>query len=89
MNFKIDVDMTPEELRKVLGLPDIAALQEEMIRKFREQMEAGVEGYDPLTLLSPYINNSLGSMETFQKLMLNMMTSYTPSGSTSNNNKDK
>jgi len=76
MNFRIDVDMTPEELRKVLGLPDVSALQDEMIKKIREQMEAGVEGYDPLTLLKPYITNGVGSMEAFQKLMLSMMSGY-------------
>ncbi len=79
MNFKIDVDMTPEELRKVLGLPDVAALQDEMIKQIMEQMEAGVEGYDPLTLLKPYITNSVGSMESFQKLMLGMMSGYNAS----------
>lgn len=67
MNFKIDVDMTPEEFRKVMGLPDIASLQDEMISKIKEQMEAGVEGYDPLTLLKPYLTNSVGSVEAFQK----------------------
>ncbi|QEQ96581.1 DUF6489 family protein [Neptunomonas concharum] len=85
MNFRIDVDMTPEELRKVLGLPDVSALQDEMIKKIREQMEAGVEGYDPLTLLKPYITNGVGSMEAFQKLMLSMMSGYT---NQSNNKKN-
>jgi hypothetical protein len=85
MNFRIDVDMTPEELRKVLGLPDVSALQDEMIKKIREQMEAGVEGYDPLTLLKPYITNGVGSMEAFQKLMLSMMSGY---ANQSNNKKN-
>ncbi len=76
MNFKIDVDITPEEMRKLLGLPDVSALQDEMIRKFKEQMDAGVEGYDPLTLMKPFITNGVGSMETFQKLMLGMMSAY-------------
>lgn len=77
MNFKIDVEMTPEELRKVLGLPDVAAFQQEMMDKIQENMAAGAEGYDPLTLFQPYMTNSLGSMDALQKTMLNMMTSYT------------
>ncbi|MBT3145971.1 DUF6489 family protein [Neptunomonas phycophila] len=79
MNFKIDVDMTPEEFRKVMGLPDVASLQDEMISKIKEQMEAGVEGYDPLTLLKPYLTNSVGSVEAFQKMMLGMMSQYNSS----------
>ena len=79
MNFKIDVDMTPEEFRKVMGLPDVASLQDEMISIIKEQMEAGVEGYDPLTLLKPYLTNSVGSVEAFQKMMLGMMSQYNSS----------
>ena len=73
MNFKVDVEMTPSELRQVMGLPDVASLQDEMIKKVREQMDAGAEGSDPMTLLKPYITNSVGSMESLQKLILNMM----------------
>jgi hypothetical protein len=76
MNFRVDIEMTPEELRRALGLPDVASLQQEMIAKVREQMEAGAEGYDPLTLLKPYLNNGIGSMEAFQKLLFSMMNQY-------------
>lgn len=76
MNFKIDIEMTPEELRRVLGLPDVSALQQEMIDKVREQMAAGAEGYDPLTLLKPYLNSGIGSMEALQKLLFGMMGQY-------------
>jgi hypothetical protein len=74
MKFKVDIDMTPEELRKVLGLPDVEGFHEDMMNRIREQMEAGVEGYDPLTLFKPYLTGGLGSMEALQKMMLNMMT---------------
>lgn len=85
MKFKIDIDMTPEELRKVLGLPDVQKFQQDMMDKIREQMEAGVEGYDPLTLFKPYLTSGLGSMEALQKLMMGMMTSGL---NTSDNKKD-
>ena len=76
MRFKIDIEMTPDELRRALGLPDVVELQQDMIARVREQMEAGVEGYDPLTLLKPYLNNGIGSMEAFQKLLFSMMNQY-------------
>jgi hypothetical protein len=79
MNFKVDIEMTPSELRQVMGLPDVASLQEEVIKKIREKMDTGAEGYDPLTLMKPYITNSVGSMESFQKLILNMMQGYNKS----------
>jgi len=85
MNFKIDVEMTPEELRKVLGLPDVESFQKEMMAKIQERMDAGVDGYDPLTLFQPYMTSGLGSMDALQKMLLNMMTVY----SNSSKNPDK
>ncbi|GGB90360.1 hypothetical protein GCM10011352_15480 [Marinobacterium zhoushanense] len=76
MKFTINIDMTPEELRRALGLPDVAALQDEMISRVREQMNAGAEGYDPLTLLKPYMSQGVGSMEAFQKMLFSMMSQY-------------
>lgn len=74
MKFKIDIDMSPEELRKVLGLPDVEGFHEDMMNRIREQMDAGVDGYDPLTLFKPYLSSGVGSMEALQKMMLSMMT---------------
>lgn len=76
MKFTINIDMTPEELRRALGLPDVAVLQDEIVNRIREQMDAGAEGYDPLTLLKPYMNQGIGSMEAFQKMLFTMMSQY-------------
>lgn len=75
MKFNVDVEMTPEELRKVLGLPDVQKFQDDVMNKIREQMEAGVEGYEPLALFKPYMTSGLGSMEALQKMMMGMLTS--------------
>ena len=81
MKFKIDIDMSPEELRKVLGLPDVQQFQD------TERMESGVEGYDPLTLFKPYLTGGVGSMEALQKIMMSLMTStYNNSNSADNKN---
>jgi len=85
VKFKIDIDMSPEELRKVLGLPDVQKFQQDMMDKITEQMDAGAEGYDPLTLFKPYLNSGLGSMEALQKIMMGLMTS---GYSSSDNKKD-
>jgi hypothetical protein len=68
MNFKIDVDITPEEMRKLLGLPDVEAFQREMLDEIRKKMIEGVEGYDPLKLFQPYLSGSVASWDMFQKM---------------------
>ena len=67
MKIKIEVDTTPEEMRRFLGLPDVVDIQSDLLAKVRERMQAGAEGYDPLTLLRPFMPENLRSMEGFQK----------------------
>lgn len=78
--MKISIDMTPEEMRTLMGWPDVQGLQQEMIEKIREQMDAGAEGYDPLSLMQPFFAQSASSMESFQKMIGNMMSTYARKG---------
>lgn len=74
--MKISVDITPEEMRTLMGWPDVQCLHEEMINKIREQMNAGAEGYDPLSLMQPFFTQSANSMESLQKMFAGMMSGY-------------
>ena len=67
MKVNVTMDMTPAELREFLGLPDVQGLQAEMLDKIREQMKAGVEGFDPLSLMRPFIAPNLQGMEAMQR----------------------
>ena len=53
MKINVEFDLTPQEFRQAMGLPDVEAFQQELMERFRRQMEAGVEGYDPMSLLPP------------------------------------
>jgi len=80
MNFKIDLDITPEEIRRLMGLPDIQAFQEELLARIREQMEAGVEGYDPQSLMRPFMNQAVASMDAFQKMFGSLLSTPVKKG---------
>lgn len=69
MNVKIDIDMSPEELRRLLGLPDVEPIQREMLEKLRKRMIEGVDGYDPVKLLQPYLTGTLASWDLVQKML--------------------
>ncbi|KOR32831.1 hypothetical protein TI05_04795 [Achromatium sp. WMS3] len=73
MQFKIDLEITPEEIRRLMGLPDVQGFQEELLAQIRKQMEAGAEGYDPQSLMRPFMNQATASVELFQKMFGNMM----------------
>jgi len=69
MKVNVDIDMSPEELRKLLGLPDVEPLQREMMEKLRTRMLEGIDGYDPVKLLQPYLTGTLASWDFLQKII--------------------
>ena len=76
MKITMNVDITPEEMRKLMGWPDVQRIQDEALDKIREKMDAGAEGYDPMSLMQPFFTQSASSMESLQKLMTGMMTGF-------------
>lgn len=66
MKIKVEVDTTPEEMRCFFGMPDVQDLHQDLLSSIREKMKEGVEGYDPLNLLKPFLPENLRSMEAFQ-----------------------
>ncbi len=51
MQIRIEIDVKPEELRRFLGLPDVAGLQEDVIQFLREKVGAASESFDPATFV--------------------------------------
>nr|WP_298414753.1 hypothetical protein [uncultured Halomonas sp.] len=60
MKINVEFDLTPAEFRESLGLPDVEAFQRNMMDRIQQQMEAGVEGYDPWSLMQPFMQAGLG-----------------------------
>ena len=71
MKVRLEFDISPREIRQVLGLPDVEQLQAEVIAAIRERMVAGVEGFDPLSLLRSFFTlaQSFPGFESLQKLL--------------------
>ncbi|MFY0991435.1 DUF6489 family protein [Halomonas sp. C05BenzN] len=82
MKINVEFDLTPEEFRQALGLPDVEAFQKDLLNRIQKQMESGVEGYDPMSLMQPFLQQSglpqglsqgLASFGTYQQMMLDML----------------
>ena len=43
MKINIEMDMTPEEVRKVMGLPDVQPMQQEMMAKMQDKMNTYID----------------------------------------------
>ena len=71
MKIRLEFDISATEVRRMLGLPDVEQLQKEVIDAIRERMVAGVEGFDPLSLLRSFFSmaQSFPGFEALQKLL--------------------
>ncbi len=70
MKIRIDIKVKPEEVRTLIGLQDVAGLQEDMIQYIREKMAAGVDGFEPLTLMKQMVPVSIQTAEGLQKAFM-------------------
>ena len=70
MKISVEFDMTPEEFRQSLGLPDVQVFQKEMIDAIIAKMQTGEDGYDPFTLFKPFMDGGLNAMPS---IFMNMM----------------
>jgi len=89
MNIKFDVEATPEELRTFLGLPDVQPLQQEMLDKVRENMLAGMDGFDPMTLMKPFLPEHMQSLEALQRQFWQGLATSTGAGGKPSDTKNK
>ncbi|WP_036534448.1 DUF6489 family protein [Oceanobacter kriegii] len=81
MKINVTFDMTPEEFRQVLGLPDVQNFQQEVFNQMLEKMHNGEDGYDPMALYKPMFNESMTAMSQFQQMMFKMMGGKSPENS--------
>lgn len=47
MQIKIEIDVKPDELRRFLGLPDVAGIQDEVIQFLRTKVGQANESFNP------------------------------------------
>ncbi|MDR5905712.1 hypothetical protein [Franzmannia qiaohouensis] len=70
MKINVEFDLTPQEFRQAMGLPDVEAFQNDLMARIQQQMEAGVEGYDPMSLMQPFLQQPFfkeGMQQPFMK----------------------
>jgi hypothetical protein len=65
MKVNIEMDMTPEEARAFMGLPDVAPLQQRMLEEMQARMKAAFDTGDPEAMMKAWM--PLGGADTFSK----------------------
>jgi hypothetical protein len=69
MKMTIEVDCSPEEARRFLGLPDVSGLNEALVKEMQARMSANLSALAPEDLMKSWMAFGAGAQEQFRKLM--------------------
>jgi hypothetical protein len=69
MKMTVEVDCTPEEARRFLGLPDVSALNEALVAEMQKRASANMAMLSPDELMKNWMTFGVGAQEQFRKLM--------------------
>ena len=69
MKMTIEVDCSPEEARRFLGLPDVSALNDHLVDEMKKRVEANMAMISPDELVKNWMSFGQGAQEQFRKLM--------------------
>ncbi len=74
MKITIDIDCTPQEARRFLGLPDLESLQQGLMDEVRERLSENLAAIDPDVLLKTWLPVGVAGMEQLQKMFFAQFT---------------
>jgi len=80
MKISIDIDCTPEEARRFLGLPDVTAVQEALMAEIHKRMMAAMESADAEAIMKAWVPLGVQGLEAFQKMLWPKVAARTGEG---------
>ena len=81
MKVKIDLDMTAEEARTLMGLPDLEPMQQRLLEQLEKQVSNNMSYMDPEAMIRAVLPAGAQGLEKFQDLMWGMARSAMGGGS--------
>ena len=69
MKMTIEVDCTPEEARRFMGLPDVSGLNDHLVAEMTKRIDANVAMLSPEEYMKNWMTLGAGAQEQFRKMM--------------------
>lgn len=73
MKVNFDIECTPEEARRFMGLPDVAPMQERMMKELEERLAENMRALDPETLVKTWMPMTMQGFTDMQKIFWSQM----------------
>jgi hypothetical protein len=80
MKINLEIDCTPEEARRFLGLPDLAPMQEAVLARMQQRMLEAVSATGPEALLKAWMPMMPQTPEQMRDAMTRLFTAFAPAG---------
>lgn len=72
MKAKVELDLTPEEMRRLFGLPDVAPVNDMLVERMKDQMEKGLDGTLVRDMVRSMVRGGTQGIEAYQALLTNL-----------------
>ena len=69
MKIRIEMDMTPDEARRTMGLPDVSGMQEKLVEQMEKRLLAALDTSDPQAMLKSWFPLGAQGFEQFQRFL--------------------
>ncbi|MBW8813745.1 MAG: hypothetical protein JF588_09995 [Caulobacterales bacterium] len=69
MKMTIEVDCSPEEARRFLGLPDVSGLNDHLVGEMSKRIDANISMLNPEEFMKNWMSFGTGAQEQFRKFM--------------------
>ncbi len=69
MKFTVNVECSPEEARRFMGLPDVTPINDQLVSEMGKRMEKNLALMSPETMMSSWMSVGAQAQDAFVKLM--------------------
>ena len=74
MKFTVNVECSPEEARRFMGLPDVTPINEALVEEMGKRVEANLKLMSGESLMSSWMSVGTQAQDAFVKLMTSAAT---------------
>jgi hypothetical protein len=78
MKIIFDIDCTPEEARQFLGLPNVATMQDAVMKEIEAKMRDNIRNLDPETFVQTWLPATIQGWGEMQKIFWGQMGQANP-----------
>ena len=73
MKFKFDIECNPEEARAFIGLPNVAPMQEKLMKELEDKMQDNIRNLSPEEMVKTWMPATIQGLGDMQKMFWSQM----------------